>query len=277
MIMETGPGISTPSSSASRSASFTCLYLGMVDDPSTITLFPSEENLCLRCKHPAAPNFSHQALFCLSDHYADCPLRQGNPPDRVPARIRWKKDSSAVRGIILKAAAGVAVSLGLALFFILWMPGIISDLLVTFAPTPASGGTWPTLTPSMTPYPSATQQAQLQVETAQPVVSSTRVWKTQTSPPTIPLTLTPTITATRIILITRSFTPTHTANIEPTAITSTPSATRTPLPSETPSATPSSSPTVTPTPGTPTNTPAPIKTNVPTDIPIPTQTRSSTP
>lgn len=275
--MESDPGISPSPSSAARPASFTCLYLGMLDDPSTITLFPSESNCCLRCKHPAAPNFSHQALFCLSDRYADCPLRQGNPPNRLPIRIRWKKDASAVRGLILKAAAGAAVSLGLALFFILWMPGIISDLLVTFAPTPASGGTWPTLTPSITPFPSATQPANLQVQSTKPVGLSAWVGKTQTSPPTATQTLTPTPTATRIILVTRSFTPTHTANIEPTTITSTPSVTRTPPPSETPSPTPSATPTITATPGTPTNTPAPIKTVVPSDIPIPTQTRSSTP
>lgn len=148
--MKQPAGKSSESSSNTAPFTYTCPFLGMADDPTTVTLFPSDSNYCFHCKPPAAPNAIHQSRYCLTQNYEECKLKQEFSPGRMPAKYRWHKTPAITRATLLKAGAGAGIALFLALFFILWMPGIITDVLMSFAPTPASGGTWPTLTPSAT-------------------------------------------------------------------------------------------------------------------------------
>ena len=148
--MKQPAGKSSESSSNTAPFTYTCPFLGMADDPTTVTLFPSDSNYCFHCKPPAAPNAIHQSRYCLTQNYEECKLKQEFSPGKMPAKYRWQKTPAISRTTLLKAAAGSGIALLLALFFILWLPGIITDMMLTFAPTPASGGTWPTLTPSAT-------------------------------------------------------------------------------------------------------------------------------
>ena len=100
--------------------SYTCPHLGMLDDPSTVTLFASDANYCAYCRQPAVPNYEHQTTYCLNQNYVKCPLKMGTAPDRMPAKMRWNRyagfNRSAtghvedVRGIVLvRAVAPVDV------------------------------------------------------------------------------------------------------------------------------------------------------------------------
>ena len=149
-------GKTTPTNPPSGPFSYTCPHLGMLDDPSTVTLFPSDANFCAYSHQPAVPNYAHQSTYCLTQNYVKCPMRAGIAPDRMPARMRWNRYPGFNRAAFIKGALGGATALLVALFFILWMPGIISDALLTLAPTSASGGNWPTLTPSLTSMYTAT-------------------------------------------------------------------------------------------------------------------------
>jgi len=136
---------------------YSCPYLGMADDPTTVTLFPSDTNLCFHCKPPTAPNSAHQSRYCLSQEFNECKLKQEFAPGKMPAKYRWQAEPLVTRATLLKAVGGLGIALLLALFFVLWLPGILSDMMLTFAPTPVSGGNWPTLTPSATSELIATQ------------------------------------------------------------------------------------------------------------------------
>ena len=148
--MKTLNGNSSKTGSDNTPFTYTCPFLGMADDPTTATLFPSDSNYCFHCKPPAVPDAIHQARYCLTQSFDACTLKQEFSPGRMPAKYRWHKTPAITRATLLKAGAGAGIALFLALFFILWVPGIITDVLMSFAPTPASGGTWPTLTPSAT-------------------------------------------------------------------------------------------------------------------------------
>ena len=133
-----------------------CPHLGMPGDPTTVTLFPSDANYCLRCIHPSVPNLVHQAEYCLSPDFNKCPVRQEASTRHLPRALTLKRTPAESRSVALKTGVGILMSLLVALFFLLWMPGVISDMMMSFAPTPVSGGIWPTLTPSVTPLFSAT-------------------------------------------------------------------------------------------------------------------------
>jgi hypothetical protein len=279
-------------STSSEPFSFTCPYLGMIDDPTTVTLFPSDANYCRHCKPLSVPSYRQQADFCLAERFTDCPLKQNPSPARMPHGMRWKKDMAAIRATFFKTAAGIGAAILLALFFLLWMPGIISDMLVVLAPSPASGGNWPTLTPSITPVPSATPTVTPRVKDA--VTAKLGLLPTSTRTPTLTPSpsLSPTTAPARRGSPTSSPTPPPTEADEltftPTAVktyafstsTSAPSDTPAPVPSDTNTPVPTEipAPTDTDTPVLPaTSTPAPIVTTFPTDPPEPTSTRSSPP
>ena len=180
-----------PTSNAEPAAapfSFTCPSLGMLDDRTTVTLFPTEDNLCFRCKQPTAPNAAHQTSYCLSQKFADCTLKQQDENGNLPQAARWPLERSVHRAAWLRTAAGLGIALLLALFFILWLPGIISDVMMTFAPTPVSGGNWPTLTPSPSSGPSATQLPAVLAPTLTPDVLETEA-PTNTPAPQVSMTV----------------------------------------------------------------------------------------
>ena len=54
-----------------------CPFVGMREDPETLTAYPSTMNLCLHQKTPKQVDFSHQAKFCLSESHVNCPVYIG--------------------------------------------------------------------------------------------------------------------------------------------------------------------------------------------------------
>ena len=229
--------------------SYTCPLLGMLDDPSTVTLFPSDANYCSCCRQPAVPNYAHQSTYCLTQNYVKCPLKTEPRPERMPARMRWQRFNNFNRAAFLKGAIGGAIALTLALFFILWMPGLISDALIRLAPTSASGGNWPTLTPSLTSIYSATPTSTSTDSPAPRRTSTQRASATASATPTG--TLTPSAVPTRFRSPTITF-------------TYTPPPYNPPAPTAAPTKRPNTA--VPPTPVPPTNTPQPPP---PTDTPVP--------
>jgi len=47
-------------------------YLGMRDGPSALYSFPSEGNLCHRCRPPVMPALAQHAACCLKGDQKDC-------------------------------------------------------------------------------------------------------------------------------------------------------------------------------------------------------------
>jgi len=178
----------TNADAATMPFTFTCPSLGMADDRTTVTLFPSQDNLCFHCQSPTAPNAAHQSSYCLSQKFMECTLKQQDGHGYLPAESRWPTQRSGLLAVRRRTAWALGIALLLALFFILWLPGILSDMMVNFAPTPVSGGTWPTLTTSPTSptsEPSATQLPAILAPTLTPAALEPA---TPTSTPT-PLNL----------------------------------------------------------------------------------------
>ena len=65
-----------------------CPQLGDLDDPQTMSLFPSVLNRCYRSKPVATPNFAHQTEYCISDQYQFCPMFKEHARKRLPPNLR---------------------------------------------------------------------------------------------------------------------------------------------------------------------------------------------
>ena len=55
-----------------------CPYLGLLHDPTTPAVFPSERNFCHKVIPPQAILNEHQQVCCLADVYQDCPVFQAS-------------------------------------------------------------------------------------------------------------------------------------------------------------------------------------------------------
>ena len=63
-----------------------CPHLGMLDDTTTTTTFPSEFNHCLHCKIASIPSNRQQSEFCLTPDFADCEIHKQSAPNRLPPK-----------------------------------------------------------------------------------------------------------------------------------------------------------------------------------------------
>lgn len=57
-----------------------CPYLGLMYDPTTPAVFPSERNFCYKLNPPQAILNNHQQVCCLLDSHQDCPVYQASAP-----------------------------------------------------------------------------------------------------------------------------------------------------------------------------------------------------
>ena len=128
--------MSSTNRSAAKIAPFTfaCPHLGMLDDTTTTTTFPSEANHCLHCKPACVPSRQQQLDYCLSQHYNDCSILHLPAPAHLPASRRWERDPAAFRAIFVKSALAVFGAGLLAMFFILGAPARISEMIQAFVP-----------------------------------------------------------------------------------------------------------------------------------------------
>jgi len=148
--MKQPAGKSSEPSSNPAPFTYTCPFLGMANDPTTITLFPSDSNTCFHCKPPAVPNAVHQSRYCLTPNYEACKLKQEFSPGRMPAKYRWQKIPAITRKTLPQSRGGRGHCAAAGAFLHPVAARHYHRLMLAFAPTPASGGTWPTLTPSAT-------------------------------------------------------------------------------------------------------------------------------
>lgn len=140
-----------------------CPHLGMLDDTTTTTTFPSEFNHCLHCKIASIPSNRQQSEFCLTPDFADCEIHKQSAPNRLPPQMRWQHEPTAFMPIFIKTGLAVFFAGILAVFFILGTPARISQFIQAFNAGASHPGTQPavfsTRTPTSdlrTPYQSAT-------------------------------------------------------------------------------------------------------------------------
>jgi len=149
----------TNADAATMPFTFTCPSLGMADDRTTVTLFPSQDNLCFHCQSPTAPNAAHQSSYCLSQKFMECTLKQQDGHGNLPAESRWPTQRSGLLAVSRRTAWALGIALLLALFFILWLPGpsptsepSATQLPAVLAPTLTPAALEPA-TPTSTPTP----------------------------------------------------------------------------------------------------------------------------
>lgn len=171
----------TPGTRTSNKAApfaYACPHLGMLDDTTTTTTFPSEVNHCLHCKPACVPSSQHQSAYCLSQQYTNCPIIHQPAPARLPAHLRWARDPVEFKSIFIKTALIVFATGMLAMFFVLGAPARISKMIQAFVPDTTLEAYQPvnfatrTATPSgdaRGPYPTSTTFfSSIQIPTAIP-------------------------------------------------------------------------------------------------------------
>ena len=71
-----------------------CPYLGLIDDPTTLKDYPSEDNACHRVKKPVRILLEYQNSHCLCDTYRECPGYIDGWEDGFPVELRAGFDPS---------------------------------------------------------------------------------------------------------------------------------------------------------------------------------------
>jgi len=135
-----------------------CPYLGLKDDPSTYSIYPSLRNNCQHAQPPQAVNLSYQRSYCSTADYESCPVFAEEWRGRLPAEIRGERTSSKapqwrlvliLAGVVLLGSLG-AMEMGWVPFQIQWWdPTATIEFAVVTPPTK-------TAVPSSTLPPSRT-------------------------------------------------------------------------------------------------------------------------
>ena len=165
-----------------------CPYIGRSDDPESFFAFPAPANRCFRVENPEGIAGSHQARFCLTARFSECPVNSPSFTGPLPVKLRssfrrgrWRRLKLGTRlGLILLVSMTIVALIALWWFWHdIWGPsspvtvpthtsvGVISQatipptrteisiLLPTNPPppTPALVTPSPQLTPTPTPGP----------------------------------------------------------------------------------------------------------------------------
>ncbi|NUM44925.1 MAG: hypothetical protein HUU38_09480 [Anaerolineales bacterium] len=85
----------------------TCPFLGLKNDPETLTNFASEDNFCHCNGHPRTMPLDHQQMFCLFG-YTQCPIFLKRMAAEVRAREKAERKLS---GLALKPSLGMVAVL----------------------------------------------------------------------------------------------------------------------------------------------------------------------
>jgi hypothetical protein len=137
-----------------------CPHLGLLDDPTTSMLFPSEDNYCRCTGSLFIPSADQQHDFCLTSAFVRCPLQQPEGKHRVSRALIWRPDPATVRARILKVAAAVFTAGLIALAAFSDAPARLTTAIQALAPTATRLVILPTRTPTRTrtavPSPSPT-------------------------------------------------------------------------------------------------------------------------
>ena len=212
-----------------------CPYLGIINDPQTITNYPSAANACHRAK-PTLVAMDHQSNYCLCDSHIECEGYVNGWKNGFPAELRLKR-SSSFKKYILRGAAWAVGAGTVALLVWAFFTGQFSSLgLALPSPSETPSSTVElylirTSTPTETPEPTFTSEpsaTRTNTPTRTPLPSD-QPTATET------LTETPTPTNTRrSIIITYTYTPTKKPTTAPPTATKQPTNTATPTNDERP-------------------------------------------
>jgi hypothetical protein len=74
-----------------------CPYLGLIDDPETCLAFPTERNSCQRTIPVELISLEHQATYCLTYKYTECPIYMGETGPAFSADQTRARRSKLVR------------------------------------------------------------------------------------------------------------------------------------------------------------------------------------
>lgn len=74
-----------------------CPYLGLIDDPETCLAFPTERNSCQRTIPVELISLEHQATYCLTYKYTECPIYMGEAGPAFSADQARARRSKLVR------------------------------------------------------------------------------------------------------------------------------------------------------------------------------------
>jgi hypothetical protein len=137
-----------------------CPYIGSKEDPSVHYRYPSEENLCYRCRRPAAPAAIHQQRYCLGGAQTGCPVYLQDADQAFPVEILASVAPRAIRinpnGIFFLLASLLIVCTALAYQYSPEFRAWVSDKLLRPLPTQAlplmTAAPMLGATPRATPY-----------------------------------------------------------------------------------------------------------------------------
>lgn len=237
---------------SSTSSLVRCPYLAAAGDEATYYAFPTGGNLCHACDPAEAADLGHQATYCLTEEYAECPLYSQSGAQPMPASIALNPAPPVGGGQRLVRYGLLVLGLAFLAFAGVWgvqtllgddsgaTPRASAGSQVTLLPTEASLAVLPSPSPTVaasptaraitTPLPTATLPSdggyQLQPTT------------TVTWPPTPVGTLTPIPSATAPFAATTVASELALSPSRTPPPSATPPATTTPSPAGTPAAEP---------------------------------------
>lgn len=158
-----------------------CPYIGRSDDPESFFAFPAPANRCFRVDKPEGIAGSHQARFCLTARFSECPVNSPSFTGPLPVdlrssfrRGRWRQLKRGTRlGLILLVSMTIAAVTAVWWFWHdIWEPsspvtvpthtsvGVISQ--ATIPPTQTEISIlFPTNPPPSTPTPVPSPSPQL--------------------------------------------------------------------------------------------------------------------
>ena len=129
-----------------------CPFIGLQTDASSLVSYPTQANVCYRCKPLAVPSREQQSNVCISVEYVNCPIYKNEDQTlALPDDLRWHHSpKQTVSGLRLqkriqklfprrvkKQVWVVVASLLGALVLAYWLMGRIStDQGTTILPTP---------------------------------------------------------------------------------------------------------------------------------------------
>jgi hypothetical protein len=88
----------------------TCPHLGLKDDNSSLSTYPSSVNVCHRCKPIETPALSHQREVCLGSSYKECEAFNQAAGKRMPKPIRKDQKLVLTPAFYLTAAAAIVLA-----------------------------------------------------------------------------------------------------------------------------------------------------------------------
>lgn len=160
---------------------FTCPFLGYIDDPETAISYPSNYNCCFHAKPVKSIILGHQAGFCLTSGYENCPIFQKEKLQPLPRHL-WGENierNTSLRWVPFAALIGVVIL------------GVIASLIFGIIPLSLPGGIGAGETQTATPIPITSTATMVEPTTTPTITITATSLPEPTATPIIPTTASP--------------------------------------------------------------------------------------